>query len=156
MAHLLRYWLPVAAWMLLIFAASTDLMSAKNTSGFISQILRWWDPEISLESIRAVQFGVRKAAHVTEYAILAGLLLRALHAGWRAVRLRHALIALGVAAAYAALDEYHQSFVASRTGSPRDVLIDMSGALVGVAICWWRIARRPPNHAPGTTAAAAR
>jgi VanZ family protein len=151
---LLRYWLPVAAWMLLIFVASTDLMSAQHTSRFIGPFLRWLNPEISLEGIRAVQFAVRKAAHVTEYAILAALLLRALHAGLRPLRVRHAFVAFAIAVAYAAVDEYHQSFVASRTGSPRDVLIDASGALLGVAICSWLIARRRPPLVASTTAAA--
>jgi VanZ family protein len=93
----------------------------------------------SPETIAAVQFAIRKAAHVTEYAVLAALLLRALHGGIRAVTFIHAIVALGVASTYAALDEYHQSFIASRTGSPIDVVIDASGALLGVVICWWII-----------------
>ena len=136
----LRYWLPVLAWMLVIFVASTDLMSAQHTSRFIGPFLLWLNPEISPETIAAVQFSIRKAAHVTEYAILAALLLRALHGGIRGVRFSHVIVALGVASTYAALDEYHQSLIASRTGSPIDVVIDASGALLGVVICWWIIA----------------
>ena len=139
---MLKYWLPVVAWMLLIFIASTDMMSAQHTSRFLAPFLRWLNPEISLETIRAVQLAVRKAAHVTEYAILAALLLRAFHSGVRTVRLGHAFAALLIACTYGALDEYHQSFVASRTGSPGDVMIDASGAMLGVAICWWLLARQ--------------
>ncbi len=123
--------------MLLIFIASTDLMSAQHTSRFIGPFLRWLVPDISPEAIGAVQFAVRKAAHVTEYGILAFLLARALHARTRVFLWRNGVIALAVAASYAALDEYHQSFVASRTGSPRDVLIDASGAALGVLIYRW-------------------
>ena len=132
--------------MLLIFIASTDLMSAQHTSRFIGPFLLWLNPEISAETIRAVQFAIRKAAHVTEYAILAAWWLRALHGGIRMLTIRHALLALAMASVYAALDEYHQSFVASRTGSPIDVLIDASGALLGIVICWL-IARRKPTRA---------
>ena len=135
----LRYWLPVLAWMLLIFVASTDLMSAQHTSRFIGPFLRWLIPDISPETIRSVQFAIRKAAHVTEYAILAALFLRAFTAAAGRLRRRDAFLAVVFASAYAALDEYHQSFVASRTGSPFDVLIDASGALLGVMICWWVI-----------------
>lgn len=142
MGIVLKYWLPVVAWMLMIFIASTELMSAQHTSRFIAPLLRWLNPEISVEGIRAVQFAIRKMAHVTEYAILAALLLRAFYGGIRAIGWRHAGGALLIAGTYAAFDEYHQSFIPTRTGSPHDVLIDIAGAVIGVAICWWVISRR--------------
>ena len=74
-------------------------------------------------------------------AILAYLLLRALQRGVRPIIWRHAVLALAVAIGCAAADEYHQSFVASRTGSSGDVLIDAFGALLGIAICSWTISR---------------
>lgn len=137
----LRYWLPVIAWMLVIFVASTNLMSAQHTSRFIGPLLRWLVPDISLEAIAVVQFAVRKAAHVMEYGILAFLVARALHGGTGVFAWRNGGIALAVAAAYAALDEYHQSFVVSRTGSPRDVLIDATGAALGVLVYRWATRR---------------
>ena len=130
----MKYWLPVIAWMLLIFIASTDLMSAQHTSRFIGPFLLWLHPGISPEALRAVQFAVRKAAHVMEYAILGVLLVRAWRGGVRAICWWHALAALLMAGTYAALDEFHQSFVASRTGSPLDVAIDTCGAALGVAL----------------------
>jgi len=144
----LKYWAPVIVWLGMIFAASTDLMSAHHTSSFIGPILQWMIPDIAPETIRAIQFTVRKAAHVAEYAILAGLLLRALRSGAQSVRWTHAVLALVVASSYAALDEYHQSFVASRTGSPRDVLIDACGAVIGVGVCSWLISRRRRKSQP--------
>jgi VanZ family protein len=154
----MKYWLPVVGWMLLIFIASTDLMSAQHTSRFIGPFLLWLDPSMSPDTIRAVQFAVRKAAHVTEYAILAALLVRAFYGGVRAVRPVHVLGAVLIASTYAALDEFHQSFVASRTGSPGDVLIDASGAVLGALLWWWQIARRSasritPAHRGVTSAA---
>lgn len=77
------------------------------------------------------------------------LVYRGLAAGrassWRATR------ALGgwlIVAAYAALDEFHQSFVASRTASPWDALLDSAGAAVGMlALCLW-MRFRGPRRAP--------
>jgi VanZ family protein len=67
---------------------------------------------------------LRKAAHVTEYAILGALLLRALE---------RELPAFAVAVAYAATDEIHQHFVRGRHASPVDVAIDAAGIAVGIA-----------------------
>jgi len=58
---------------------------------------------------------------------------------------RPALVALVVAAIYAAFDEFHQSFVPSRTASAHDVAIDIGGAVVGLAIYWAFALRRKPQ-----------
>jgi len=52
------------------------------------------------------------------------------------------LVAALASAIFAASDEFHQSFVPSRTGSPNDVMIDICGALAGLAICWMFASRR--------------
>jgi VanZ family protein len=142
---LLKYWAPVIAWMFLIFVASGDLMSAEHTSRFLIPFLRWMAPGISPATVASIQLLVRKGAHVTEYAILAALLWRAIHqrqAGWRA-----AVVALIAAAIYASFDEFHQSFVPSRTGTPQDVVIDCCGALLGLLIgsTWSRRKTRDSN-----------
>jgi len=116
--------------MIFIFIGSTDLLSAEHTSRFIGPFLRWFAPNVSDATIASVQLIVRKCAHLTEYAVLAALLYRA----FRQHRERVLGVALIIAALYAALDEFHQSFVASRTASPWDVLIDCMGALIGLVI----------------------
>jgi VanZ family protein len=68
----------------------------------------------------------RKIVHAGEYALLCLL-------WWRALRTlaptdRAALIALCVCVAYSATDEYHQTFVHGRHGTPIDVVIDGAGA----------------------------
>jgi VanZ family protein len=74
---------------------------------------------------------LRKIAHMTEYAILAALLVRALRQpGWAVV----------VAIAYSISDEVHQSFISGRHGSPVDVVIDAIGVVVGAVLA----ARRWP------------
>jgi VanZ family protein len=101
----LSLWLPVVAWAAVIFGVSSipSLSSGLGT----------WD------------LILRKAAHMTEFAILAGLL-------WRA--LRNELGALVVALAYAGTDELHQSFVRGRHGSPVDVAFDGIGAAAGLLL----------------------
>lgn len=124
-----------------VFISSTDLLSAEHTSRFIGPFLRWFAPDISEATIASVQLVVRKCAHLTEYAILAALLFRAFRQNPPRVG-RALAMSFFIAAAYAALDEFHQSYVASRTGSPWDVLIDCAGALAGVLVYWRAIRSR--------------
>jgi VanZ family protein len=130
--------MPVIAWMLLIFAGSTDALSAEQTSRFLVPFLRWLDPAISFATIAAIQLVIRKLGHLTEYAVLALLLWRALRVPWnRDIRpmWKTAGAVLLIATVYAAFDEFHQSFVPSRTAALGDVMIDACGALAAVAIC---------------------
>ena len=127
------------AWMAVIFSASTDSFSASHTSRFIGPFLRWLNPSISPKAVRAVQTVVRKTAHMTEYAILAVLLWRALSrpvSPQRPWSWRTAVAAFAVAAAYSVTDEFHQSFVPSREGQITDVLFDCAGAVLGLAVLW--------------------
>ena len=143
MARWLKSWLPLIAWMALIFLGSTDHGSAGHTSGFIEPLLRWLMPTVSPEFIDHIHFLIRKCAHITEYAVLGGLALRAIaprhSVSFAEKRWRIAGTALAVAALYAASDEYHQSFVPSRGASVQDVTIDTCGACIGIgAVLIWR------------------
>ena len=138
--------------MIVIFAASTDMMSAEHTSRFIGPFLRWLVPDISLATIGAVQLLMRKGAHLTEYAVLGALLLRALGSGGARLAGKYLFGAWGVAVMWAALDEFHQAFVASRTGSPVDVMIDAAGALIGLTIYWLLTRRKVDNPAKAAEA----
>ncbi len=120
-----------------MFVGSTDILSAEHTSRFLVPFLRWLDPQISWAALNAIQITVRKLGHVIEYAILAALLWRALRGGTRLTLKVGILFAVAwlVCAIFAASDEFHQSFVSSRTASGTDVMIDICGALIGLAIC---------------------
>jgi VanZ family protein len=139
-----RYWMPAIVWMAIIFLGSTDMLSAEHTSRLLVPFLRWFDPQISLAALDQIQFAIRKLGHLTEYAILAMLLWRALRGGirWQIKMSILFLVAVLASAIFAASDEFHQSFVPSRTGSPNDVMIDICGALAGLAICWMFARRR--------------
>jgi VanZ family protein len=90
----------------------------------------------------AVVFILRKVAHFSEYALLLALWFRALRS--RLDVDRALLSAYVIAVAYAATDEYHQTFVSGRVGTPRDVLIDATGALVVALVIRRAVRRRQP------------
>jgi VanZ family protein len=104
-SRVLSAWLPVVAWAGLIFTLSS--IPDLGTG------LGDWD------------LLLRKLAHAAEFAVLGVLFLRAVE--------RPALAFL-LASAYAVSDEIHQIFVPGRLGSPLDVLIDVAGVAVGIAL----------------------
>ncbi|MBR5376462.1 MAG: VanZ family protein [Lachnospiraceae bacterium] len=92
----------------------------------------WSQDRISQMSQRG-QFYIRKAAHFTEYFLLAVSIAFPLYVyGVRGFLL--VLTAGSFCIAYACLDEYHQSFVAGRSPGKKDVFIDSCGVILGVII----------------------
>lgn len=112
----------------------------------LALLLRWLTLQISDEAMPIIAFIARKCAHMTEYAVLALLLWRALRKpmkndprpwNWREVS-----VVLFIVLLYAASDEIHQIFVPTRTGQVTDVVIDTVGAVVALLALWiiglWR------------------
>ena len=83
--------------------------------------------------IEAVQFPIRKAAHMTEYAIL-GWLAFAFSGTFEMRQKVHYIAALGFAFCYASTDEFHQLFIPGRSGQFTDVCIDTAGAAIGLLL----------------------
>lgn len=135
-----KFWLPVLIWAALIYSVSADGKSVNHSSRIIEPLVRWLFPNVSNDTLWATILFVRKCAHVTEFAILTCLLWRGLRATvWRQVEgwsSRCAWTAWGVAVAFAASDEFHQSFVPGRQASPWDVMIDATGAALGLLLIW--------------------
>jgi len=126
---------PLLLWLGLIFYASTGALAASNTSRIIRPLLLWLFPHITEAALLEAHFLVRKAAHFTEYAILALLAARAFLSSSRDALSRHWWLAsLLLVAVYALLDEYHQSFVATRTASIYDSMIDTAGGIFALLI----------------------
>ena len=67
----IKYWLPVLAWMALIFSGSGDARSSAHSSRIIVPLMRWLFPHIAQEDLDLVVLLVRKCAHLAEYAVLA-------------------------------------------------------------------------------------
>jgi VanZ family protein len=142
---IIKYWFPVVLWMGFIFLMSTDQFSAHKTFVVVERIARYLFPSISGAQIDLLHTIVRKSAHVTEYFISGLLLFRAFRGGSTEPRsLRWAMASLLVIVLIAASDEYHQSFVESRTASVVDVGIDIAGGILaqGVSLLWNRRRRR--------------
>ena len=121
----LKYFIPALIWMIFIFIMShTNGNDSSNQSNFIAEII--------LKVIRdTLTFIIRKAAHMSEYAILLLLLYYALSN----VISKHTLsLSLLVTFIYACSDEFHQLFIPGRSGQFKDVLIDTSGALIMLMI----------------------
>ncbi len=117
--NIIKLWLPVIAWMGLIFALS-------SVPGLNSGLDDVWD------------WPLRKLAHLVEFAVLSGLFVRALNRTNERPSRKVIGLAFILTVIYSLTDEWHQRFVADRIGSENDVLIDSVGALVGAVVSGWR------------------
>jgi VanZ family protein len=140
-------WVLVVAWLGCILTASGDALSASQTSRFLRPFFEWLFPSLPEEQMWRLVAGTRKLAHVSEYFLLVLLAhrawrLTALARGWELNSARLAGLAFAFAVTAASLDEFRQSFTRSRQGSVWDVLIDASGAALGLLCLWcflnWR------------------
>ena len=92
-------------------------------------------PNLRLAESDAVDFIVRKVGHMAVFGVLALLIWRPVSRGSRRVAFA---LSLALTAAYAIIDEFHQSFTNGRHASPMDVCIDSTGALIALlALCAW-------------------
>ena len=130
----LRRWWPPLLWAIVISAFSTGVFTSDNTSRIIVPILKWFFPHASQETLFLVHHFIRKMGHVTEYFILSLLILRGIRAGKTGIHLGWALAAVAIVGCYAALDEFHQSFVPGRTAAVSDVLIDTAGGVAAQVV----------------------
>lgn len=134
-ARFLSRYLPLVAWLVFISYASSDSFNAGNTSRIIGPLVLWLFPNTTPETLLIIHIITRKAAHFTEYAILALLAARAFRTSPRpALANRWFIAALALVVAYALLDEYHQSFVPSRTASVYDSMVDIAGGLTALLV----------------------
>jgi VanZ family protein len=127
-----RRFLPPLAWSALIAWLSSAGWGAGTTASLLEPWLRALWPHAAPEQIAALHLFLRKAAHVTEYAVLALLWRRAVTGAGTGAAWRWPLL---LAALTAVLDEAHQATTLTRGGSVADVLLDVAaagGALLAV------------------------
>jgi len=141
--NILWYWVPAVAWMTMVLFASSDAFSAKHTGEVLRAVLAWTFGQIDALTFGRVHFLIRKSAHFTEYAILSALWFRALRVHLNSLwRIRWALLGLVISLSVAVLDEWHQSFVPSRTSSAHDVVLDFCGACFAQLVIWYVLRRK--------------
>lgn len=127
-----KAWIAAGLWIVLIAIESTSYLSSDNTSRILFPILHFLfgiDPN----HFAILHHYIRKSGHFVGYFTLSFLLFRA----WRATLPSSASWALGwagvaflMSAFVASMDEWHQTFIPSRTGTVSDVILDSTAALV--------------------------
>jgi VanZ family protein len=145
--QLVKTWIAAVLWMTLIAIESTDWLSSKHTSQFLYPLLHFL---LGLDLVRFEVWHhyIRKLGHFVGYFTLSFFLFRAwratLHLPW-APRwaLRWATIAFFMSALVASLDEWHQTFLPSRTGLLSDVVLDSFAALTAQVVIFLFLTWRP-------------
>lgn len=129
--HILKLWIAAGLWLAVIAIESTTYLSSEYTSRFLYPILHFL---LGLDWTRFAIWHhyIRKCGHFVGYFVLSVLLFRA----WKATlslpalwALRWSGIAFFMSAMVASMDEWHQSFLPSRTGVFSDVVLDSAAAL---------------------------
>lgn len=134
-------WLAAVLWLGLIAFESTDWLSSARTGSFLYfWLVRWFGP-INPIGFEAFHHDLRKAGHIFGYAMLSFLLFRAWRATFpRIARARWSFCWAGIAwimtALVASLDEWHQTYLPSRTGTIWDVVLDSLAALAMQVVIW--------------------
>jgi VanZ like family len=141
--NLWRAWWPAAVWIGLITFESTDFFSSEHTGSLLYTLVTRLFGEINFYNFLIFHHYLRKTGHVVGYGMLGLLLLR----GWRAtfgqgraLLWRTSLLSWLGTAFVAAMDEWHQSYIPSRTGTWKDAVLDSVAGLVFllVAYLWLR------------------
>ncbi len=123
---------PLFLWIGVIFYLSSNSGSMEETSRFIGPLLHYLFPATPEEILQIYHGYIRKAAHLTEYAILAFLAFRVFSSS----SIAKYILPIVLVAAIAMMDEFNQSFEASRTSSGWDVLLDIAGGAAMILILW--------------------
>jgi VanZ family protein len=150
-------WLPVAIAIGVICVESTEALSAQNTSSWLRPIFQRLFGAVSDSTWASFHHYVRKTGHFIGYGTVGLTFLRAwLHTLGRrgtmtllAWRLESSILAIFSTAIVASCDEFHQTFLHGRTGTPVDVMLDSVGATVFCLLVWLICWSRQPPHQAG-------
>jgi VanZ family protein len=136
-------WLPTAAWVAAVLLFSSDLFAAQETGRIVRWVVNALFGPVSRETMESIHLAVRKSAHLFNYAALSVLAYRASRASNPHISpLRWHMAGIGICLLVASLDEWMQSYSRVRTGTPWDVLIDMSGAFAAQIVLALYFTRR--------------
>lgn len=155
-------WLPTLIWLLVIATESTSALSSEHTYFWTRRVLTLFFPHITLAQIAHTNAILRKIGHFTGYATMSWFAFR----GWmetltfqrerrlrkagrtvgaeRRWHLRASVLAVVFTIGVAAVDEFHQSYLPSRTGVVRDVILDAMGGVFAQALLllYWTRGKR--------------
>ncbi len=142
----LKRYVPLFLWIAVIFLLSSGQGASGRTSLIIRPILEFLFPSAPDETLLFYHGVIRKCAHFAEYAVLGLLACRAFRTVFEGRRVYFA--AFGLVLVTASLDEFNQSFNPLRTGTPWDVAIDVSGAVVAIFLSYLLTRRRSIRKSP--------
>ena len=125
---LLWKWLPVVCWIGIIVLESTDMMSATHTGQWLYSFVTRVFGQVDRARFEIFHHILRKCGHFLGYGILAALFFRSLRATFTDGLGTLCCWSIALTGGIAALDEWHQSFIPSRTGCVSDVILDTFGA----------------------------
>jgi VanZ family protein len=127
-------WMMVLFWAGVIWMLGGDDFSFAETTRTFSPWFEWLFGELDSATKWRLMIALRKSAHFVEYGILALLTFRAaLLSAPRTQLLTATFVTLFLVATLATADEARQAFLVTRTGSPVDILIDVTGGLIAIA-----------------------
>jgi VanZ family protein len=152
--NLLKAWIAAALWLIVIAIESTAWLSAHNTSRILYPLLHYLFG-MDWERFEHWHFFIRKGGHVVGYGILSILSFRAWRETFPALgnppwTARWASIAVLMTVFVASLDEWHQSFIPSRTGRWQDVVLDSCAGIAAQLLVFFWLRNFDRRH--GTTA----
>ena len=143
MKNLVKHWGPVVLWITVIAIESTSDLSAANTGPILWRVLSACFGHLDPSRFDLLHLALRKVGHFTGYAVLCLLIFRGLRASFQHAALSVcSALAVWVTFLVACADEWHQSFLPSRTGLFRDVLLDTAGAIAAQAVVLIAASRR--------------
>jgi VanZ family protein len=134
---LLSAWIPAMICVLLVATSSSDTFSSENTSHFLRPLVQHVLGQLPDRTWARLLYDIRKVGHFFAYGFVSVVFFRAWRMTFRLSRsysavtasLRATAVALLSTLVLCSADEFHQSFLPKRTGSPFDVLLDMCGAI---------------------------
>lgn len=138
-------WLPSVVWLAVIVAESTNFGSSEHTNRILYPIFHYLFA-IGPQRFAVLHVILRKCGHFVGYATLSILLFRSWRGTFPRLSTRWcsqwAVLAFVCSALVAALDEFHQTFLPSRTGMFRDVILDSSAALIAQFLLFMILRKR--------------
>jgi VanZ family protein len=149
--HLLKTWIAALLWLGIIASESSNFGSAEHTGQLLYPLLHF------LFGLEAVHFPtwhaiIRKSGHFIGYFTLSWLLFRAwrdtLPYSGKSWAIQWARIAFFMTALVACLDEWHQTYLPSRTGNLYDVLLDSTAGLVAQIILFLILRKQSSDPVP--------
>jgi lipopolysaccharide/colanic/teichoic acid biosynthesis glycosyltransferase len=129
------YGLPPLLWMAFIFPVGNRSLGSSRIFEVFAEVFKWLVPHVSAHTLGLAYIILRKTLHFLTYGFLTFLLCRAFRGGRRPLWSKKAgLLAAAAAVAYGFLDEFLQSFVPNRFGSPFDWAVDSAGILTAIVL----------------------